>query len=142
MVLDLNKILFYANGDGSFRGDTPGNKKKYISIVDAIVSGEGNGPDAPDKKHTGLVFLGTDPVSVDAVCAKLMGFDWKKIPVIKNAFLIDIYPFCENNYDSLEIESSIEIFNKPINKICVKDVFSFLPSTGWKGHIELCANKR
>lgn len=140
MVLDLNKILLYANSDGRFREDTLGSRKRYISIVDAVISGEGNGPDAPDKKDTGLIMFGTDPVSVDAVCAKMMGFDWEKIPIIKNAFSIRNYSICEGGYDSIFVKSSIEQFNKPLRRIVEKDVFHFLPSVGWKGHIECRAN--
>lgn len=136
-VLDLNKILFYANIDGSFRNCTANNKKKYISLVDAIISGEGNGPDAPDRKDTGLIFFGTDPISVDAVCAKMMGFDWQKIPVIKNAFSVKRYPFCEYDYESITVESSIQEYKKPISMISEKDIFTFKPSVGWNNHIEL-----
>lgn len=137
MVLDLNKLLFYANGDGSLREDVFSARKRYISIVDAVVSGEGNGPDAPDRKDTGLIVLGTDPVSVDAVCAKIMGFDWEKIPVIKNAFFVKGYSFCDGSYHSIRVASSMEKFNKPLCGISEKDIFAFVPSVGWKGSIEL-----
>ncbi len=135
MVLDLNKILFYANLNGELRKDFPGNKKRYFSIVDAVVSGEGNGPLAPEKKNTGLIILGSNPVSVDAACAKLMGFNWKKIPIIKNAFAIKSYPFSPDNYEDIHIKSSIEEFNKPLTRISKN--FSFKPPLGWKDYIEL-----
>ena len=47
MILDLNKLLLYANPDGSLRNDAFGNRKRYISIVDGIIAGEGNGPEGP-----------------------------------------------------------------------------------------------
>ncbi len=137
MVLDLNKILFYANSDGSFREDVPGSRKRYISIVDAVISGEGNGPDAPDKRDTGLIIFGTDPVSVDCVCAKVMGFDWEKLPIIKNSFAIKKYSFGCHDYENICVESSIEKFNKRICEIKEQDAFSFQPPVGWIGQIEL-----
>lgn len=135
-VLDLNKILFYANTDGLFREDIPENKKKYISIVDAVVSGEGNGPDAPDKKNTGLLLLGTDPVSVDAACAKIMGLDWKKIPTIMNSFNIMNYPISQIAYQDIQVVSSIANYNKMLYQIDAKDTFAFVPANGWVGNIE------
>ena len=72
MILDLNKILFYANGDGTLRTDHPQNAKTYLSIVDGIYAGEGSGPLSPDKREVGLLFAGTNPVAVDCACATMM----------------------------------------------------------------------
>jgi uncharacterized protein (DUF362 family) len=135
-VLDLNKILFYANGDGSLRADSPNSRKRYLSIVDAIVSGEGNGPDSPDVKETGMILIGTDPVSVDAVCAKLMGFDWEKIPIIKNSFNIEKYKLCDYLYGDIFVLSSENKYNKNLMDISKLDSFSFSPPIGWKNYIE------
>jgi hypothetical protein len=137
MVLDLNKILFYANGDGNLRSDESVNKKRYISIVDAVVSGEGNGPDAPGRKDTGLIIFGTDPLEVDVVCARLMGFDWEKIPVIKNAFLLKNYKWSDSSYKDINVISSNQKFNMPLSRISSNVTFAFEPSAGWKGSIEL-----
>ncbi len=136
MVLDLNKILFYANTDGILARDAFESRKRYISLVDAVISGEGNGPDAPNRKDTGLIILGTDPVSVDCVCAKLMGFDWEKIPILRHAFVVKSYPFFKNKYDSIRVESSIEKYNKSLSEIRDQDTFFFQPSVGWIGNIE------
>jgi glycosyltransferase involved in cell wall biosynthesis len=45
MVLDLNHALLYGNMDGSWR--EAGQAKNYLTIVDGIVGGEGNGPLCP-----------------------------------------------------------------------------------------------
>ena len=136
MVIDLNKILFYSNPDGSLRQDDLKERKKYLSIVDAIISGEGNGPEAPDPKHTGLLVMGTDPVSVDGVCAKIMGFDWQKIPSVKNAFLIEKYRICDFSYSDIIIISSDRRFNKKLEDISASETFHFKPHFGWANHIE------
>ncbi len=137
MVLDLNKILFYANSDGSFRDDKLENRKKYITIVDGIIAGEGNGPEAPTPKHTGVLIAGSNPVAVDAVCAKLMGFDWQKIPIVRNAFQIKHYPICDFTYEDIAVVSSSVRFNKMFYQIDPMDCFRFEPNFGWKDHIEL-----
>lgn len=137
MVLDLNKILLYANPDGSLRQEDFKNTKTYISVVDAIIAGEGSGPEEPDPTHTGLLIGGTNPVAVDAVCAKLMGFDWQKIPSIKNAFVIKRYPICDFSYDDIKVVSSALKFNQHLFHISPDDTFHLLPHFGWTGHIEL-----
>jgi uncharacterized protein (DUF362 family) len=136
MVLDLNKILLYGSWDGSLRNDRPTSKKRYLTIVDAVVSGEGNGPLAPDRKETGLLLLGTDPVSVDATCAKIMGFDRERVPIIKKAFEVKDYPLCDYQPESIGIHSSIEKFNKLLINVKRDDVFTFKPPLGWEDYVE------
>jgi uncharacterized protein (DUF362 family) len=136
-VLDLNKILFYVHPDGSLRPHDVKAPMKYLSVVDGIIAGEGSGPEAPDPKHTGLLIIGTNPVAVDAVCAKIMGFDWQKIPSIKNAFYINHYPLCDFFYDEIEVISSNTHLNKCLTDIDPADTFHFKPHFGWKNHIEL-----
>jgi hypothetical protein len=86
MVLDINKVLFYLNPDGTLKDGSSSKMGKYISIVDSIVAGEGNGPKAPDAINAGYIIAGLNPVSVDAVCARIMNFDFKKIPSIDKCF--------------------------------------------------------
>lgn len=45
-----------------------------LSIVDAVVAMEGNGPSSGEPRHVGLLALGTDAVAVDAVLADVIGF--------------------------------------------------------------------
>jgi hypothetical protein len=136
MILDLNKILLYANPDGTLRKDQPASRRKYISIVDAIISGEGNGPEAPDRKETGLLIGGTNPVAVDAVCAKLMGFDWTKIPSISNAFCVQHFPICNFAYGDIEVVSASSRWNKRLVDFSPADLFHFKPHFGWTNHVE------
>ncbi|MBZ5496013.1 MAG: DUF362 domain-containing protein [Acidobacteriia bacterium] len=136
MILDLNKALLYCNPDGSIRHDIPQTRKPYISIVDAITAGEGDGPLSPDPKHTGLLIAGANPVSVDAFCAKLMGFDWMKIPAIKNAFAIRHYPIADFNYEDIHVVSSDRQLNGRLLDIPAQIGCRFKPHFAWVGHIE------
>jgi len=137
MILDLNKLLFYVNPDGTLRNETFGSRKPYISVVDGIISGEKNGPEAPDGKNTGLLIAGTNPVAVDAVCAKLMGFDWRKIPAIQKSFSISRYSICDFDYEDVSIESDFPGYNGSISDLSYEESFCFEPHFGWKNHIEL-----
>lgn len=46
-----------------------------ISIVDAVVCMEGDGPILGSPKPLGLIVVGTNPTAVDATCARIMGVE-------------------------------------------------------------------
>jgi uncharacterized protein (DUF362 family) len=74
--VDINKILFYGTIDGQM-ADRP--VRRYFSLIDGIVGGDGDGPMAPRARREGVLVAGFDPVSVDTVATQLMGFDPKRI---------------------------------------------------------------
>jgi uncharacterized protein (DUF362 family) len=115
MVLDLNQALFHFDGTGAPR------KKplRYLSIVDGIIAGEGDGPMEADAKPCGLLLAGTNPAAVDFVAARLMGFDLEKLPIIRAG--LHMFDFSENEVEALPEWGSL---------------FQFRPHFGWTGHIE------
>jgi uncharacterized protein (DUF362 family) len=133
-ILDINKILFFAGSDGQLREFSKVNSKKYITIVDGIIAGEGNGPKKPDTLSLNFIVCGSNPVSVDAVCAKLLGFNPQKIPSIWNAFKITKYPLVDFEYEDIEI--LIEDINYDINMLPIKYIKNCVPHRGWLNHIE------
>jgi hypothetical protein len=134
MILDLNKVLYYANSDGTLRDGVAVNAKRYIGIVDAILAGEGNGPLAPEKVQMGYLFCGTNPVAIDAVCAGFMGLDPLKIPAIAHAFQVQQYPLCD--FGLADIVASVSDHKYSLSEIPTGLVIPFEPHFGWKGHIE------
>ena len=106
-----------------------------FSLIDGIVGGEGEGPLTPESKKCGLIVAGFNLCAIDLVCARLMGFDYKKIKMLnyiseqKDLFKIDI-----SKIKVISNENYKELFNKK-NK---SKYFNFEPSTGWKGFIEIC----
>ncbi|GIW66819.1 MAG: hypothetical protein KatS3mg095_0717 [Candidatus Parcubacteria bacterium] len=74
-ILDLNHIAYF----NEFK------TRPILNIVDGIISGEGEGPLAPEPKLTGLLIAGWNPAYVDAVIAKLMGYTVARIPAVYNA---------------------------------------------------------
>lgn len=135
MVLDINKVLFYVNPDGTLRPDELSNRKKYISIVDGIVGGEGNGPKAPDPVRSGLIIAGLNPVAVDTVCSRIMGFDFKMIPSIINSYNINQYPLAAFKPENILIRCNAKEYS--LVSIPVSYITPFKPHKGWIGHIEL-----
>lgn len=136
MCLDLNKILLYGKKDGSFRSDKTSSRKRYFSLVDGIVAGEGSGPMNPDPIRAGVVLFGTDPVSVDAVGSYLMGFNPNLIPIIKNAFLCKQLPLVEWNLSDIKIVSNNPFWNGYLTEVPRKSTLHFKPHFGWAKKIE------
>jgi uncharacterized protein (DUF362 family) len=130
MVLDLNKCLFFFNGDGQSRP----RPVRYLAVVDGIVGGEGNGPMSPDPIHSGVILAGTHPVAVDLVAATIIGFDWRKIRLLKNALTMSRLNFVDFTPEQVEVASNKEAWRGKIDQL--DDVFSFRPHFGWVGAIE------
>ena len=122
-ILDLNRILLYGDRAGRLSDDT---QRKCLTIVDAIIAGEGEGPLEPASKFCGIIFGGINPVAVDAVASKIMGFDWQKIPTIRNAFLQFKYPLVNFPHGEINLLSGDSNYQN-----------NFIPAKGWKNHIEL-----
>jgi len=136
MCLDLNKILAYGNPEGRFRLPLPTNRKPHLVIVDGIVAGQGSGPLNPDPVEAGLVMFGTNPASVDAACAVLMGFDPDRIPIVRNAFRARALALAEWHWRDVRAVSNRPEWNRPLGEIDPDSTFHFEPHFGWKGHIE------
>ncbi|HXE79576.1 MAG TPA: DUF362 domain-containing protein [Vicinamibacterales bacterium] len=56
-----------------------------LAIVDGIVGMEGDGPIMGKPRPAGFIAMGTDPVAVDATCARAIGLDPLKIEYIRVA---------------------------------------------------------
>lgn len=59
--------------------------RQDLIIVDGIICMEGNGPTIGTSKRLDLVAVGTNPVEVDSVCTRIMGFDPGEVKHIVNA---------------------------------------------------------
>lgn len=133
-ILDLNRVLLYANKNGDI---TTSIQRKVFSIIDGIIAGEKDGPLAPTPKKCGILLCGYNPVSVDTVMAYMMGYDWKKIPQIRNAYGLSKYPlasFGPNEIEIVQAEAKDEKLGADL--LARMNLFKFQPHNGWVGHIE------
>ena len=130
MVLDLNKCLFFFDGSGQPR------KKplRYLTVVDGIIGGEGNGPMSPDPKPCGLILAGTHPVAVDCVASTIIGFDWQKLRLLNNSFRLREPNFVPFAADEIEVISNKPAWAGRLREI--ESTFHFRPHFGWVGAIE------
>lgn len=78
MVVDLYKAMLKRD-------------RKYFSVIDGIIAGEGQGPFCPTTKNANTVIVGDDLLATDIAAVRYMGFDPKKIRYlnyfIENGFI-------------------------------------------------------
>lgn len=75
MAVDLNRLLLFSGKDGALSKE----KRRYLSIIDGIVGGEGEGPLKPTPVKSGIIIMGTNPLATDIVATSYMGLDYRKI---------------------------------------------------------------
>jgi uncharacterized protein (DUF362 family) len=136
MCLDLNKIVLYGNSDGTLRPGVAANRRRYLSLVDGILGGEGSGPADPDPVESGMVVFGQNPAYVDAVCTHLMGFDIDAVPVIRQSFRCEHFAIADRDWQQVRCISNHESWNRPLGDMTTDDTWHFKPHHGWLGHIE------
>jgi uncharacterized protein (DUF362 family) len=133
MTLDLNRILLYANPDGTFRT----NPKRYFSMIDGIRAMEGNGPVAGKPKNTGFIIAGYNPPAVDVVCAQVMGLDYRKIPMLYRSFDRSKYPLAPFMPRDICVVSNQKALRGTLASLLPEPTMRFESHFGWKGHVEL-----
>jgi len=138
MVLDLDRIVIYGRADGTM-GDTP--QRRILTVVDGIIAGEGEGPLEPEPRAAGLVVGGMDLVALDITAATVMGFDWRKIPLLRNAVELRRWPISAMG-DNLEDWEALPVMwnghRLQLRSLREqRDLGTFKAPRGWTGHIEL-----
>ena len=114
-IVDLNKILFYVDKEGEIQEKV---QRRCLAIVDGIIGGEGDGPLFPTPKPCGVILGGFNPVLVDIIAIKIMGFNWEKISQIVGAK--------KALFTSVGVDEGKVDFN--LN-------FHFHPPPGWHGKL-------
>ena len=134
MSLDLNRILLYADANGIMHPENP--PRRYLSVVDGIAAMDGNGPVAGTRRETRLLIAGCDPVGVDTVSARLMGFDESKLPLIARAYDAHAYRLFLGSPDEINPLSNVPRWNRPLRAWRPDEQLGFKPHFGWTGAIE------
>jgi len=136
MCLDLNRCLYYSAPEGPrLDADTP--VRPVLTLLDGIVAGEGEGPLAPDDRPLGVVVAGTDPVAVDLVAVRLMGFDEQRIPKVREAISdTGLRVTAVRAAEDVGVGESVagRIVLRGLDELRSDGVFR--PHPGWAGHLE------
>ncbi len=137
MVVDLNRILFLADSDGVMR-ETP--QRRYFSIVDGILAGDGDGPLDPTPKPVGIILSGFSPTPVDLVGTYLMGFDYRRLRlydyIVGERSDSRTLPYAVADIQKLKV--GFKESQTSYQDFCKKQApLGFKPHYGWKNRVEL-----
>lgn len=102
VVADLNKVVFYTNKSGELKST---RQRRYLSVVDGVVGMEGPTVYNPSgvPRPTGAIIAGEDPVAVDAVCSRVMGFNYTILNTITNVKNISEHAFGKADPTSIAV---------------------------------------
>ncbi len=131
-VHDLHRALFFADEEGRL-GREP--RRRYLALVDGVVAGEGEGPMRPTPRRAGILVASRSPLAADVTCARLMGFDERRIPLLAYALGDGFHPPLEAAAD-LSIRSNLPRWERLL-ELRRSESLAFAPPAGWKGVVEL-----
>ena len=133
MVLDINRALMYGDRQGSLQSALT---KRRFCVVDGIVAGEGLGPVSADPATAGVILAGQNPVAVDIAGAELMGFDYRRIPMLANALLDHPLPLVEFGADDVRLVSNAADWSGTLEDLRRAQPFAFNAPLGWDHFLE------
>lgn len=128
-IIDLNKIMLYADKEGEIHFDCP--QRKIVTIGDMIIAGQKDGPLYPLPKPLGIIMVSRNCAIFDYVFCKMAGFDEKLIPTIHHSI--------RNNKLSIADWEKVILYSnqEPINGLSIEqlefeDEIHFEPHSFWK----------
>jgi hypothetical protein len=137
MCLDLNRAFYYSDARGP-RWDADAPARRALHVIDGIVAGEGDGPLAPRDRPLGVIVAATDPLALDLACVRLMGFDEQRIPKIREALAAAELPIgaLRGAAELRVVQADAAGRTREVSLPELAPERSFLPHTGWRGHLE------
>ena len=84
----------------------------HITVMDAVIGMEGNGPNAGDPRKIGALLASYDCVALDAVASTMIGYAPLAVPIIKHAYDRELGTADMNN---------IKVVGEEIDKVSVPD---------------------
>lgn len=127
--LDLNRILHYGRTDATLANQP---QRKVFHIVDAVIAGQGDGPLSPQPLPLGMLLAGHNAAAVDWVGAYLLGYDPRKLSIVRNAFEKFEWPLNLFAADQVELVGdwktglASEVFNG------MDDLIPVIHPIGWR----------
>lgn len=101
-IVDLNRIAVYADKHGVMRSDP---QRSILTIVDALVAGEGEGPMAPDPVPMGCLVGGFNPVAVEVAATRLAEWPEGQLRHLRGAFGLERFPLTAFRQSGVEVSS-------------------------------------
>ena len=131
MALDLQRVLHYGATDGTLSNHV---QRKVLTITDAIIAGQGDGPLSPTPIEFGMLTLGVNVAAVEWVHALLMGLVPQQVPLTCEAFVPHRYSLA----DFVPEEILVWVNGQPVptSELFVQYGRAFRLPSGWQGHFE------
>ena len=129
-ILDLNKIVFFADKDGVMRDET---QRRMILFCDMVTVGQGEGPLLPEPGEWHMLAFCDEPVTHDTAMARLMGTDESIITTIHESLAYtgpfawrvpsEALPVCVSNATEFD-GVSVDMLNEDKH-------YQAKPASGW-----------
>lgn len=136
MCLDLNRVLLHTDKAGRLSEPSLNGCRRYLTIIDGLIAGDGDGPVDVDAVAAGLLVMGTNPAETDAAAARLMGLDPGRLPMIREAFTLDQFALAEGNWEDVNLQSNVAAWSRRLAEFDAAETLHFRPHFGWRGHVE------
>jgi uncharacterized protein (DUF362 family) len=131
MTLDIQRILHYGMTDGTLNNQV---QRRVLTITDAIIAGQGEGPLSTTPVDLGIMTLGMSPPAIEWVHAILMGLNPERIPLTRESFSLHRYPLVHFRPSSIVIR--VQGSSIPSDDLFMKYGKTFQLPAGWQGHVE------
>jgi uncharacterized protein (DUF362 family) len=128
-MADLNRILLYADARGVIHHK---RQRRYLAIVDGIVAAE-ESQYHPRPYPLNTVVVGAEPLTVDAVTARCMGFDPRLLKSVTKAAARTAYPLGPAHPAQIKVVVSD---NEGLDAIYPRALTPELHVFSWQGHVE------
>jgi uncharacterized protein (DUF362 family) len=134
MAVDLARILHYADARGVMQRT---RQRRHLVLLDGVVAGEGDGPLAPAPVDAGTLLFADDVLLADRLACRLMGWDERQIPLVRDAGQAMRWPLAEPGAGA----PSLVVNGRPASEAEVPAVLGrpFLPPHGWVARLRSAA---
>jgi uncharacterized protein (DUF362 family) len=110
-----------------------------LTVLDGVVAGEGEGPLAPHDVPLGAVLASTDPIALDLAALRLMGFDERNVPKVREPMKDEQLRITQvRQPDDVRVFEARSgdggLHEQRLDEIRCNRVFA--PHPGWLGHLE------
>ena len=134
--LDLQRVLHYGCPDGTLSNAM---QRTVLTLTDAIIAGEGEGPLSPTPVELGLLTLGVNTSALEWIHALLMGLNPQHIPIVREAFVAHRYPLATFSPEAIVVRVDGQLV--PNTEIFAEHGRAFCLPTGWREYASLPTRK-
>jgi uncharacterized protein (DUF362 family) len=127
-MADLNRIIRYTDEKGVLQS-TP--QRRLLHIVDAIVAAEASQYN-PIPYPLNTVIISSDPIAVDAITARCMGFDAQMLKSVQNPAFRTELPLGYSHPAQIKVHTT----GKGLSQIYRQVLQPELQIYSWQGHLE------